>query len=339
MKQYVDTEKTKRGLDIKQQEATEKEAAAKDLVGELGQMVEAVSKKIRDVQKKTKESSKLRVEVSTTKDKLLATKLKRLADVSSRSTFVPSKRARPELSINSTFPADLLAQVLVPSEFSSYTAVQCKADGNCLFNATSLLIEGWFAMKLTGPLLTLSTRDLFPDVPGRSCYFDMSKLNSFFITMYLNNMFVAGDYSAAECYRQKAANELVTKSKQYARHPHLMQAANEMGCDVATALQSVVKKVEKSRIDSTDATAVIAEEGRQTEKDGTWSSVLQLLALSNVTGRSITSVFPDVATIRPFNFLVKPAGDIVLMWSRYSLDNNSKIYVPDHVVPLVKMDK
>ena len=88
----------------------------------------------------------------------------------------------------------------------------------------------------------------------------------------------------------------------------------------------------------------IEEEGKLTETLGHWSSMLQVLALSNVISRSITMVFPAKdhyaksllsGTVHPFNFLACSKEPIVLMWSS-TAKTTGQIFKPDHVVPLFR---
>lgn len=83
---------------------------------------------------------------------------------------------------------------------------------------------------------------------------------------------------------------------------------------------------------------------------GRWCSIIHLLALSTVLQQSITSVFPNVpsrfsfiynSVLTPIRKVNKPKNipspkhDLVVFWSRTSLDTEAAYYEPNHVVPVV----
>ena len=147
----------------------------------------------------------------------------------------------------------------------------------------------------------------------------------------------------AKQLRRDTAQELQENCHAYAKHAHLESAAVSMNCTVADLLQSVVTS--KCAPDCSNIADIIAEEGRATEENGQWSSILQLIALANITNSKIISVFPDVcnyarplfhSSLYPMNATANVSQEIALMWSRCNLDNSSHVYVPDHVVPLKK---
>ena len=152
-----------------------------------------------------------------------------------------------------------------------------------------------------------------------------------------------GDYSLSSKLREATANELIEHNQFYAKHDHLERAAKCMDTDLPTVLQSLTDATSIPN----DLSELKIKEGRSTNELNTWSSMIQVLALSSVIGKKIVSAFPDLphyaqslydAEICPriennsYNLQDSP----VILWTRENLDNKASVFVPDHVVPLVK---
>ena len=93
------------------------------------------------------------------------------------------------------------------------------------------------------------------------------------------SLVLSGDYSLSKNLRQRTSRELANNAENCAKHPHLMQAVETMGCDLLTLLQSTLGE---------------REQRRRGHNITEWSSIIQALALSTVIKCTIVSVFPDV---------------------------------------------
>lgn len=123
-----------------------------------------------------------------------------------------------------------------------------------------------------------------------------------------------------------------------------------MGSDIPTILQSF-----HNYKDCSNTVEIVRVEGASTASRKSWASMLQVLALSSVLKRKITSVFPDVPHYaRPlYHGVVLPQEtentinitdqqnftNLVILWSRETFDNTpGMVYTPNHVVPLISTE-
>ena len=159
-----------------------------------------------------------------------------------------------------------------------------------------------------------------------------------------------GDTSCAPQLRAAVATELFTHAKQYAEHPLFIQASDVMG-GVSTILQSLLTL----SLDG-DATMIIKQEALLSNSNRRWSSLLNVMALATVLNKPIVSHFPDVehyasdlyrSTLEPlqhenpnlpsFNIASDQHTSIQILWTRDgSFDHSMNVFVPNHVVAVIK---
>ena len=91
-------------------------------------------------------------------------------------------------------------------------------------------------------------------------------------------MVTAGDESLSHELRKATSCELVTNTWAYVVHPHLINAAAAMDTDIPTLFQSFGD----GDVDCTNLVDIVRQAGEECALNGTWSSILQVMALSSV---------------------------------------------------------
>lgn len=156
--------------------------------------------------------------------------------------------------------------------------------------------------------------------------------------------------------RVACARELQANQETYERHPHLCRVASELDIPLDTLIFSLLN--DDSIRDAQTSSGSLHLEIERSSNTGRWSTLLHVLALSNVLDREIISVFPDAkiahrklihAVVKPTESNVPPhdlsdiskncqAQSLVILWSREGcMDNTQGLpYEPNHVVPLVR---
>ena len=159
-------------------------------------------------------------------------------------------------------------------------------------------------------------------------------------------MFLLGNLSASTSLRILAATELYLNADHYAKHPKINDALKHPDAVLN-------KETYKESIISSDATiyfhqhgemkGAIQEEARLTCENGTWGTLVHIMAMATALHRNIWSAYPRRnKALRPlFNGLISPiqqsakGNDIVLLCSVTELDSSQNLYQPNHFVPVI----
>ena len=161
------------------------------------------------------------------------------------------------------------------------------------------------------------------------------------------------DESLADKLRNATARELSNNDKHYMEHPHVLGVAEKLKEPVDVLWQCLLGPDSTTIVNNGTMQDALRHEISETSTSGRWSSMLHVLALSNILQKDILSVYPCIgeflfrpllhARIKPSRKCLQNAFStsdkhVVIMWSRDgALNQNDMMFTPNHIVPLVSL--
>ena len=133
LKKAAELEKNKKDVKKEEQEIERKKREARKIEDHANMMMKKAHRDLKESKRINKECEKDAKKLSKVKEKLSGFQFKRTAPSSSDAAIV--KKAKQD-------DLESVACGLTPNEFKHLKARRCQADGNCLFNAVSILIKG-----------------------------------------------------------------------------------------------------------------------------------------------------------------------------------------------------
>ena len=151
LNELMQSEKLKKQLLDEKNAAKTKQQEQKQLYQKLNTMMKETQNSLKQHKKTADDVKKHHEKIADIKEKIANRNIKRKSE-SLDSIQSCSKKPKSDRKITEMFKSeqktnvDEVASALIPQPFNNFTALSCPADGNCLFNAISILIAGNYTL-------------------------------------------------------------------------------------------------------------------------------------------------------------------------------------------------
>ncbi|XP_052227922.1 uncharacterized protein LOC127842452 isoform X3 [Dreissena polymorpha] len=195
------------------------------------------------------------------------------------------------------------------------------------------------------PLLVKKDKKATKMLPDQSQFYCGTSTGDGNCLYHACSLAICGDESLSAQLRQDTAAELLKNPGDYCtNHPYIDRFVQEKNLDndAKLAMYHVMFEDSVKAIKSDELIERIRDEGKKTQNDRRWFSLLHVLALSTVLQRPIQSICPEVprtfrelynGTIQPLPRKPKEPKEITLFWTGVS--RVGATLVPSHIVPVL----